>query len=130
MNKIIIILLITLLSGCNVDLRPNYNVSDNYYVGVIDISEDRSLYYDLGDGSGVERENGGVIAVGWDKSNIIVEQNKNNKSLFYILEINKDSKYADPSESVSGPFNEAGFSEMRTKLNVDPKLGFSKRFSG
>jgi hypothetical protein len=129
MKKLFIILLITLLFGCNVDLSKNYKVSDNYYVGIIDIPEDRSLYYDLGDGSGVGRVNGGVTAVGWDNYHIIIEQHKDNKILFYILEINKDNKCADPSESVSGPFNETEFNETRIKLNVDPKLGFSKRFS-
>ncbi|MBN1254843.1 MAG: hypothetical protein JXA50_06175 [Deltaproteobacteria bacterium] len=129
MRKLFIILLFTLLLGCNVDLSTDYKVSDNYYVSIIDIPEDRSLYYDLGDGSGIGRVNGGVIAVGWDNDHIIVEQYKDNKNLFYILEINKDSKYAVPSESVSGPFNETEFNEIRTKLNVDAKLGFSKRFS-
>jgi hypothetical protein len=118
MTKLFIILLITLLFGCNVDLSPNYKVSDNYYVGVIDIPEDRSLYYDLGDGSGVGRVNGGVISVGWNEFHIIVEQRKDNKKLFYILEIKKDSKYAEPSESVSGPFNEGEFKEMRIKTKT------------
>jgi hypothetical protein len=128
MNKIIIILFITLLSGCNIDLRPNYKVSDNYFVGVVDIPKDRSLYYDLGNGSGVGRVSGEVIAVGWNESHIIVEQQKANKNLFYILEINKDSKFAQPSESVSGPFNETEFNEIRKKQNIDPNLSFTKRW--
>jgi hypothetical protein len=122
-------LFVLMFTGCNVNLENNFRVSDSYFVGVIDVSEDRSLYYDLGDGSGIGRVNGNVTAVGWNESHIIVEQHKDNKILFYILEIEKDHKYADPSESVSGPFNEAEFNKTRINLNVDPNLSFTKRFS-
>lgn len=129
MNKLLPIFLAIMLIGCNVHLDNNFKVADSYFVGVIDVSEDRSLYYDLGDGSGIGRVNGGVMAVGWNKSHIIVEQYKNNKVLFYILEIEKDHKYAEPAESVSGPFNEEEFNEARVNLNVAPNLTFTKRFS-
>ena len=128
MNKLFTILITILLVGCNVDLSSNYKVSDNYYVGIIDIPENRSLYYDMGDGSGIGRVGAEVKAVGWNKSHIIVEQQKDNKVLFYILEIKKDHKYANPSESVSGPFTKSAFDEAKEALNVDPNLRFSKRF--
>ncbi|PLY04974.1 MAG: hypothetical protein C0622_02060 [Desulfuromonas sp.] len=126
MNKLLTFIAITLLLGCHTNLHQSYKVSDNYYVATIDTPGNRSLYYDLGNGNGAGRVNDGVVGIGWDKVHIIVRQNIATKDYYYILEINKDSKYADPSESVSGPLSKAKFHEMREKLKVDPALDFSK----
>ena len=105
-----------------------HKINDMYYLGSIDADEDMSLYRDLGEGNGIGRIEPTVFAVGWDSIHIIAKQHpsKNKKvTNYFILDMTKDNKYADPSKSVIGPLDEKEFEAKRITLGVSQQLSFT-----
>jgi hypothetical protein len=90
-----------------------------YSLSAIDVPEQMSIYYELGDGSGIGRIDATVFSVGWSGQYIVAKQHPaNNRSItnFFYLDISKDSKYAEPSNSVVGPLTEAEFARKKREL--------------
>ena len=78
-----------------------------------------SVYYDLGDGSGIGRINATVYSVGWNSQYIVAKQHPSaNRSItnYFYLDMSKDSKYAEPDNSVVGPLTEAEFMRKKQEL--------------
>lgn len=108
--------------GC----RPRI-IAKNYSVSTNDTDDDRSLYYNLENGDAIGRVEPCVVAVGWNDKYIIVKRRirKETTIFYYILEIDKDSKYANPRDVVIGPLTETEFWEKRRNLHVSTNLMFS-----
>lgn len=119
-----------MLSSCVQDMRT-FDIDSTYAVVTTDIRADTALCYKLGNGSCIGRVDGQVVAVGWDANYIIVERHPGgNPSAveYYILVRRNDGPYAEPEESVVGPFDKSAFAEARSKTGVPTSLTFSKRF--
>src|ERR1035437_3702021 len=69
---IIIILLFSILSGCQYGMHKE-KIIDQYYLTYDDFESDLSLSYDLGDGSFIGVVNYAVFAVGYNSNFIIVK---------------------------------------------------------
>lgn len=109
-----------MLCGCS--LRDEKLIGP-YRLANIDVEEQMAVYYDLGDGTSIGRIHQTVFAVGWNEKYIVAKQHPdNNRAItnFYFLEIAKDSKYADPSDSVTGPLTESEFIRKQTELKLPP----------
>ena len=92
-----------------------------YILAAVDVEEQMSVYYDLGDGASIGRIEPVVFSVGWNKRYIVAKQHPGgNRSVtdFYYLDMTKDSKYADPTNSVVGPLTEAGFMQKQRELGL------------
>ena len=129
--KILIFVLITpFLVSCS-EKMGKFVIDRNYLVHITDVSSDRALYYDLGGGSFIGRIPSQVTKIGWDNNFIIAEIHRDGdpKMLeFYLLDKNKDSRYANPSESVSGPLSESELQGILNDLGVAKTLKFTKIF--
>jgi hypothetical protein len=80
-----------------------------------------SISYDLGDGGSIGRIEPVVFSVGWDNRYIVAKQHPGgNRRVtdFYYLDMTKDSKYADPTNSVVGPLTEAEFVQKQRQLGL------------
>ena len=94
-----------------------------YSLGAVDAGEQMSVYFDLPDGNGVGRINETVFSVGWNSRYLVAMQHPNhNRSItsFYYLDMTKDSAYADPSVSVTGPLTQEEFSQKQRELGLPP----------
>ncbi len=92
-----------------------------YHLAAMNSLEDMQVCYALSNGDTVGRIDGTVYAVGWNSRFIVAKQHPhNNRSItrFYILDISRDSTYANPGSSVSGPFTEAEFQSMQSMLGL------------
>jgi hypothetical protein len=92
-----------------------------YRLGAVDIDEQMSVYYDLGDGTGIGRINETVFAARWNDRYVVAKQHpKNDRTVthYFYLEIARDSGYADPGESVTGPLSEAEFNAKKAELGL------------
>jgi len=92
-----------------------------YRLNAVDTSSQMSVAYDLGNGSAIGRISETVFAVGWDSRYIVAKQHPNNNRAvtnFYYLEIAKDSAYADPSASVTGPLTAQEFAAKQAELKL------------
>lgn len=125
MNCLVLSVLICASTGC----RPAM-IANNYYVDTIDTEDDRSLYYKLANGYAIGRVEPCVVAIGWNDKHIIVKRRirKETTICYYILEIEKDSAYANPCDVVVGPLQENEFLEKRRQLNVSSNLTFSTTY--
>jgi hypothetical protein len=122
MKQMIIFLLAVLtlpfLGGCDVHRE---HLVGPYILVAIDSPEQMSVSYDLGDGSSIGRINSVVFAVGWSDHYIVAKQHPMaNRSItsFYYLDLSKDSKYAEPTNSVVGPLTEAEFAQRQRELGL------------
>ena len=62
-----------------------------------------------------------VFSVGWNERFIVAKQHpSNNKAVtnYFILEMARDSKLADPSASVTGPLSAVAFEEKAASLGL------------
>jgi hypothetical protein len=91
------------LIACGDIIDHSTKLNEIYHVDTIDLDEDRSLYWSYKGGGGVGRVNNGVVAVGLNDRYIIVKQHINDIDSYSILDMTKDSIYAEPSDSVYGP---------------------------
>ncbi len=124
MNRMLILFLAALLAACDYGVEWR---DKPYEIIWIDVSDNRTLNYDLGEGSSIGRVEPEVIAVGSNEKYIVAKQRvkgSNNISYFYI-ERNKDDRYLNGNEITQGPFAESRFNEIKLELNLPD---FSKEF--
>ena len=120
----LLIPLVAAVAACGLLLRGCGFVHDEHIIGpyrliAVDIDEQMSLSYDCGDGSAVGRVGETVFAVGWNDRYIVAKQHPTNdrtRTNFFYLDITKDAKFADPSQSVTGPLTEAEFNKRKSEL--------------
>jgi hypothetical protein len=97
------------------------NLTGPYRLIAVDTLDQMSVSYGLPSGDAVGRIHGTVFSVGWSDRYIVAKQHpKNNRRIthFYYLDVSRDSTYADPSASVTGPLTEAEFLRRRTELGL------------
>ncbi|WDE95571.1 hypothetical protein PQO03_07540 [Lentisphaera profundi] len=119
MNKILIIIItFSLLTGCG--FVHDEHIIGPYRLIAVDISEQMSISYEL-EGGAAGRINETVFEYGFDAYFIVAKQHpKNNRNIinYFYLEMKKDSKYANPSDSVTGPLTKKEFGIATKKLNL------------
>ena len=117
-------LLVTLLAvallfgGCE---ARRERLTGPYLLRATDTDEQTCVAYDLDHGDSIERIPPMVFEVGWDDHFIVAKQHPGNDRTFvhyYILETATDSKYADPSKSVTGPLSQAEFERRKAELKL------------
>jgi hypothetical protein len=92
-----------------------------YILLAVDAEDQMSVSYDLGNGNSIGRIEPVVFSVGWDNRYIVARQHPGgNRSVtdFYYLDMTRDSKYADPTNSVVGPLTEAEFAQKQRQLGL------------
>ena len=107
------------IAGCG-DVYHKHLVGP-YSLSAIDVEQQMAVYYDFPDGGGIGRIEPVVFSVGWDKRYIVAKQHPSgNRSVtdFYYLDMTKDSKYAEPTNSVVGPLTEAEFLRKQRELSL------------
>ncbi len=117
MNRFAILFLALLVSACDHGVKWE---DDPYQVIWIDSKNNRTLIYDLGDGSAIERVGAEIIAVGSNDKYIVAKQQETVKkkvSYFYI-ERSKDNKYKNWDEITQGPFSSEKFIQLKKELGL------------
>ena len=115
----LILLACVLLSGCG--FVHDEHITGPYRLIAVDVDEQMSISYDLGDGSAVGRINETVFAYGYDNQYIVAMQHpEGNRSItnYFYLDMAKDSKYADPAVSVTGPLSKENFEAESKRLDL------------
>lgn len=113
---------VLLVSGCG--FVHDEHITGPYRLIAVDVDDQMSISYDLGDGSAVGRIDETVFAFGFDDRFIVAKQHLNgDRSVtnFFYLDMTKDSKYAEPKDSVTGPLTEKQFESEAARLNL-PKF--------
>ena len=108
-----------ILSGCG--FVHDERLTGDYRLIAVDVMEQMSVSLSLPGGSAIGRINETVFAVGWNDRYIVAKQHPaNNRSIthFYYLDISRDSTYAEPSQSVTGPLTEAEFAQRKAELKL------------
>lgn len=124
MKQILILGLICLVSAC--DSGTEWRDAP-YAVLWIDLSSNRVLVYEFDDGGAIVRVGAEVVAVGSDKNYVVVKQKATEGqplSYFYVDKA-KDDKYLNGDDIAQGPFSEAQFMRLKTKLGLPE---FSQNF--
>ena len=110
-----------LLTGCHFGSAHDELLIGPYHLSAGKVLEEMHVCYALTNGDSVGRIDGTVFAVGWNDRFIVAKQHpRTNRKItnFYILDISRDSTYADPSVCVTGPLSAAEFDGMQTKLHL------------
>ena len=113
---------VLLVSGCG--FVHDEHITGPYRLIAVDVDDQMSISYDLEDGSAAGRIDETVFAFGFDGRFIVAKQHPNgDRSVtnFFYLDMTKDSKYAKPSDSVTGPLTERQFESEAERLNL-PKF--------
>ncbi len=108
---------VSLLSGCG--FAHDEQLTGPYRLIAVDTLDQMSVSYGLPGGDAVGRISETVFSVGWNDRYIVAKQHPNNDRTithFYYLDISRDSTYADPIASVTGPLTEAEFLGKRRDL--------------
>ena len=108
-----------LVSGCG--YGHDEHITGPYRLIAVDVDKQMSISYDLGDGSAIGRIDETVFAFGYDKRFIVAKQHPDgDRSVtnYFYLDMTKDSKYADPSDSVIGPLTKTEFAAEAKRLNL------------
>ena len=107
------------LSGCG--FVHDEHLVGPYYLTAVDTSEQMSLGCAVEGGSRVGRIDETVFAVGWNDRYIVAKQHpKNDRRVtnYFFLDVSRDSAYADPRASVTGPLTEAEFQAKKAELGL------------
>ena len=118
-----------LLGGCGLFDSGVVWRGGPYLLGWIDLPDEVTLSYDLGNGSSIGRIEARVFAVGWDGRYLVAKQHpKGNKNVtdYFIIDSKKDGPYADEKQAVDGPLTEAAFSQKSAEMDLPQ---FSKELS-
>ena len=108
----------SVLGGC--DARRE-RITGPYLIHAVDTEEQASVSYALDGGDSVGRIPPVVFEIGWDERFIVAKAHpEKDRSIvyYYILEMAKDSKYADPSKSVIGPLSRDEFERRKAELKL------------
>lgn len=95
-----------------------------YQVNWIDAENNRTLTYEIDEGTSIGRVDAEVIAVGSNEKWIVAKQKPTNGdaiSYFYI-ERAKDNKSLNSNEITKGPFDEVEFLKLKEELEL-PEFG-------
>ncbi len=112
----------TLAGGCLFDSGIPWKHA-KYALIWIDDPRNVSLSYDAGEGSWIGRIEPSVFAVGSDERYVVAKQHpRGDKSItsYFIIEVAKDSLYAEPKDVVVGPLTEEDFKERSAQLRLPP----------
>jgi hypothetical protein len=90
----------------------NYKLSGNYK-----LFHAGETYILKGDGMTKVVE-GNLIGITWDNNFILVEQEKDESIIYWIIDAKEDKRYGD--------FNKSEFEEKKNKLKVNAQLKFEK----
>ena len=110
---------VAVLSGCG--FVHDEHLVGPYYLTAVDTTEQMSLGYAVEGESRVGRIDETVFAAGWNDRYIVAKQHpKNDRRVtnYFFLDMTRDSKYADPSASVTGPMTEAEFRAKKAELGL------------
>lgn len=100
------------MSGCGLFDSGVVWKGGPYILGWIDIPENVTVSYDLGNGNSIGRIDECVFSVGWNGEYLVAKQHPGcDKKLtyFYIIDAKKDNSDADLSKVVIGPLSEAQY---------------------
>ncbi len=117
----VIILLCGLMTGCGLFDSGVVWKEGNYELVWIDVPNDVTLSYVLDKDSAVGRVEARVYSVGWDGRYVVAKQHpKGDKTItnYFIIDAQKDSKYADPAQTVIGPLTEAEYQQKSAALKL------------
>ncbi len=109
--------LVACLAGCG--FVHDEHLTGPYRLVAVDTPEEMSICYTLEKNDCIGRIPDTVFSVGWNERFIIAKQHpSNNKATtnYFILEIARDSKFAEPNESVTGPLSKSEFEEKLISL--------------
>jgi hypothetical protein len=115
------VVLVLGFAGCG--FVHDEKITGPYRLVAIDVSEQMSVCYTLKKGDCIGRIPETVFSVGWNDRFIVAKQHpSNNRSVtnYFILEMARDSKLADPSASVTGPLAATAFEERMASLALPP----------
>ncbi len=107
------------LSGCG--FVHDEHLTGPYRLIAVDTLHQMGISYGLPSGSAVGRIPETVFSVGWNSRYLVAKQHpKDDRSIthFYYLDMSRDSTYADPSASVTGPLSESEFLRKRAELGL------------
>ena len=110
-----------LLSGCFAFSAYDKKIDGPYRLVAIDTMDQMSVSYDVGDGGSIGRIDATVFTAGWNKDFIVAKRHPaKNRTIteYYYLTRSSDSKYADPSTSVTGPLSETDFNAKKKLLGL------------
>jgi len=132
MNKIYIVLLLSLLTGCQYGTHSK-KVTDMYYLTYNDIKSEMSLSYYIGDNSFVGVVSYAVFAIGYNSDFIIVKNhpftrpNSIDRTVtnYFIVPLDYDISLGKVDENKIGPFSEKEFNEKRIELKIPSDLDFT-----
>jgi len=106
---------------CGCGFVHDERLTGDYRLIAVDTLEQMSVSLGLPGGNAIGRIEETVFAVGWSDRYIVAKQHPaNNRSVtsFFILDMSRDSTYADPSESVTGILSEAEFNNLKAELKL------------
>jgi hypothetical protein len=108
-----------ILCGCG--FVHNEQLTGDYRLNAVDVMEQMSVCLRLPGGDAIGRIDETVFSVGWDDRYIVAKQHPaNNRTVthYYLLDISRDSTYADPNQSVTGPLTEVEFKQRQAELKL------------
>ena len=108
-----------LTSGCG--FVHEEHLTGPYCLIAVDTLDEMEVAYRLPNGNAIGRIPETVFAVGWNERYIVARRHpQNNRSIthFYYLDMTRDSPYAEPSASVTGPLSESEFLLKRAELGL------------
>jgi len=114
---LIFLIATVLLSGCG--FVHDERLTGPYRLIAVDTLVQMGVSYGLPGGNVVGRIPETVFSVGWNSRYLVAKQHpKDDRSIthFYYLDMSRDSTYADPSISVTGPLSESEFLRKRGEL--------------
>ena len=121
MKVLALLLPVIALLFCGCGYAHDEKLTGPYRLIAVDVDEQMDVSYSLPKGSALGRIPETVFSVGWNDRYIVAKQHpKNNRSItnYYYLDMSRDSAYADPSASVTGPMAESDFLLRRAKLRL------------
>ncbi|MBS1759622.1 MAG: hypothetical protein JST23_05790 [Bacteroidetes bacterium] len=110
------------LSSCGDMFGYKKNIYGNYYLLEGDAENDISLNYKVTQGGFVQRVPARIIEYSILADSLIIAKSKQGAEiLYYVIDVKKDSTYADEKSYLTGPFKEDGFYNWwkGTKENFD-----------
>jgi hypothetical protein len=110
-----------IVGGCGLFDSGEVWRGDPYILSWIDIPENVTLSYNLGNGSSVGRIEEQVFAVGWNDRYLVAQQHpKGDKKIinYFIIDAKKDSPMAEPKDVVIGPLTEEEYKVKVGELNL------------
>jgi hypothetical protein len=121
MKKTLLLLISALFLACDAGVLWK---DHPYQVNWIDAENNRTLTYEIDEGTSIGRVDAEVIAVGSNEKWIVAKQKPTNGdaiSYFYI-ERAKDNKSLNSNEITKGPFDEVEFLKLKEELEL-PEFG-------